>query len=338
MNAPQHEPFLCMAPLKGFTDCVFRTIYAAHFQGFDLALAPFIASKRDRILKKKYVKDVLPERNPRLPVVPQILSKDAGDFVHLANYLHELGYGTVNWNLGCPYPTVANKKRGAGMLPHTDMIHEFLDYALPRLDGALSIKTRLGWRTPDDLIRLIPILNQYPLAEVIVHPRTGIQRYEGDVNLEVFHRCAGMLRHEIVYNGDIRTLDDYRRLARRFPAVQRWMIGRGCLADPFLPQAIKTGQKGVADRIRRMRDFHAALFAAYQRTLEGPGHVMNKMKGLWCYFSQPFEDCAKNVKKIKRARQPEHYLELANRFFDAEAERFRTFEKNAEFKDGGLSG
>ena len=157
------EPLkLYMAPLRGITDHLFRTLYTEHFGGFDLAVAPFISSKRDKVIKPKHIRDVLPENNPRLPVIPQVLSKSAQEFSFLANHLYALGYETINWNLGCPFPRVTKKMRGSGMLPHTERVRDFLDNAIPNLKGDLSIKTRLGWYSTDDIFRLIPILNAYP--------------------------------------------------------------------------------------------------------------------------------------------------------------------------------
>jgi tRNA-dihydrouridine synthase B len=310
---------LYMAPMKGFTDYLFRSVFADHFGGFDLAVAPFIASKQDYHIKRKYVKDVLPENNTRMPVVPQILSKTAPDFIVLANYLYDLGYDTVNWNLGCPYPTVAKKQRGSGMLPYTDRIRTFLDRVIPEINGSLSIKVRLGWKENADIFRLLPFIDQYPLSEIIIHPRTGLQRFEGPVDLDAFEDCLAAIRHPVVYNGDIRTVDDFSRLARRFNRVHAWMIGRWCLADPFLPGRIKAGADDIPDKIYRMQRFHEALFEAYSDALDGPSHLLNKMKGLWRYFSLPFEDCGKTVKKIVKTRRPEQYLERVNVFFETEA-------------------
>jgi len=308
-----------MAPMKGFTDHLFRKIFSDHFGGFDLAVAPFISSKRDNKFKRKYVKDVLPENNTRLPVVPQILSKTAEDFAALANYLYDLGYETANWNLGCPYPMVAKKRRGAGMLPHTEMIQAFLDQAIPLLKGTISIKIRLGWRSADDVFRLIPILNRYPLEELIIHPRTGIQRYDGAVDLEAFEQSVSMINHPVVYNGDIKTFEDFTRLSRRFGNVNRWMIGRWCLANPFLPLTIKTGNDDIPDKIEKMKQFHQDLFEDYSMALEGPSHLLNKMKGLWRYFSLLFIDCDKSIKKIRKSRRPDQYLAQVNLFFETDA-------------------
>ncbi len=276
--------------------------------------------KQDHRIKRKYVKDVLPENNTRMPVIPQILSKNPADFIVLANYLYDLGYDTVNWNLGCPYPMVANKKRGSGLLPYTDRIQAFLDRVIHEIHGSLSIKVRLGWKDNTDIFRLLPVIDQYPLSEIIIHPRTGLQRYEGSVDLDTFEGCLAEIRQPVVYNGDIRTVDDFRRLSRRFDRVHAWMIGRWCLADPFLPGCIKTGIDDIPDKIYRMQRFHEALFEAYSRVLDGPSHVLNKMKGFWRYFSLPFEDCKKSMKKITKTRRPDQYLERVNLFFESEAQ------------------
>ena len=321
------DPILYMAPLKGFTDWMFRKAFAEHFGGFDLAVAPFIASKSDCKIKRKFVRDVLPEHNESLPVVPQILGKSGEDFAFLADYLYDLGYETVNWNLGCPYAMVAKKMRGSGMLPHPEMIDIFLDTALRRMKPKLSIKIRLGYKSPDEIFRLVPILNRYPLEELIVHPRTGVQYYDGEVDLEAFEKLLERIDHRIVYNGDIKTPEHFRRLSERFEKVERWMIGRWCIADPFLPSAIKDPTESVGDKVRRIKGFHEALFYEYQAVLDGPSHLLNKMKGLWRYLSLPFEDFKKSMKNIKKATRPEQYLELVNRFFDTEAKP-RSFNGN----------
>ncbi len=313
------SPALYLAPIRGITDHVFRSLLAEHFGGFDLAVAPFIASKQDNVFKARYVKDVLPENNRWMPVVPQILSKSAVDFTLLANYLFALGYDTVNWNLGCPYPTVANKQRGSGMLPHTDRIRAFLDHACAGLRGRMSIKLRLGWQSNDDIFVLLPLFNQYPLASVIIHPRTGVQRYGGRVDLDAFGRCLAICAHPVVYNGDICTPSDFAMLASRFKEISGWMIGRGAVADPFLASAIKGGRYPETGTLERMRRFHDHLFDAYAALLGGPAHVMDRMKGFWRYFSMSFKDCEKAMKTIRKARGPHQYQAAVARFFDTDA-------------------
>ncbi|MCP4023705.1 MAG: hypothetical protein GY729_17805 [Desulfobacteraceae bacterium] len=124
---------IILAPLQGFTDVTFRNVFCDHFKGFDIAIAPFISTMGQQRLKPSRIKDVLPEQNKKLPVIPQILGNVAADFIFLANYLYDMGHKKVNWNLGCPYPMVANKQRGSGMLPYTDRIQTFLDRVIPEI-------------------------------------------------------------------------------------------------------------------------------------------------------------------------------------------------------------
>jgi tRNA-dihydrouridine synthase len=160
MNAPSSEkcaPILYMGPIRGGTDHIYRNAFARHFSGFDLAVAPFINCINANKITRKYVHGLLPENNTGIKVIPQILSKSAEGFLHLANYLTDLGYDTINWNLGCPFPQVANKHRGSGLLPFPDKIREFLDAVVPSMQGRLSIKTRLGREHSNEILALLPI-------------------------------------------------------------------------------------------------------------------------------------------------------------------------------------
>lgn len=320
VNRPKHKRSLTlyMGPLKGFTDHIFRNTFGEYFSGFDLAIAPFVVDAAGKKIGPKNIKGLRPVENSAMPVIPQIMSNSADRFVRLANYLFDLGYETVNWNLGCPFPMVVKKKRGAGLLPHTEAIARFLDDAVPALKGRLSIKTRLGLNTKDDIFKLIPVLNRYPLDEIIIHPRTGRQRYEGAVDLEAFDRCLAELKHPLVYNGDIRSVAGFKRLCDRFPTLSRWMIGRWTLVNPFLAIMIKKGQKAPADRLDIMKRFHDDLFGRYKQILFGPSHIVNKMKGYWQYFSRPYDRHQNPMKKIKKAKTPEQYFDYVVRFFEKE--------------------
>lgn len=179
-------PFLYLAPIRGITDAPFRSIFHRHFPFFDAAIAPFTNPQRYANLKDKFLVDILPENNRELPVIPQLIYNNAEDFLHLAKRLEDTGYDHINWNLGCPAPTVANKRRGSGLLPHRETILHILDSIVPALKAKISIKARLGFQDGGDFATLLPDLEQYPLKEIIIHPRTGKQLYRGTVDLNGF--------------------------------------------------------------------------------------------------------------------------------------------------------
>lgn len=306
-------PLLHLAPLRGITEAPFRSLFARFFPGFDSALAPFISTYQGNRIKTSHLADLLPENNMELPVVPQILSKNPDNFMSVARILLDLGYDRVNWNLGCPWPMVANKGRGSGLLPFPERVDAFLDKA-HQLPLTITIKTRLGRRQADEIFKLLPIFNRYPLGEIIIHPRTGVQMYGGTVDLDTFERCLALCRHPVVYNGDLTTPADLSRLASRFPSVSAWMIGRGALADPFLPAAIK-GLPRPARPLEQLRAFHDELFALFSATQAGPGHLLGRLKGVWLYLAPSFADGRKLLKKIQKIRRIDSYTQLIDEIF-----------------------
>lgn len=306
-----------LAPIQGITDRIYRNLYPVYFKGVDAAIAPFISSVRKINPDKRMLKDVFPVQYTGLPTIPQIMSSNPDDFIRLANHLYDIGYGTVNWNLGCPFRMVVKKGRGSGMLCYPDRIDAFLEKAMPAMKPALSIKLRLGTKHPDDILRLIPIFNRFELEELIIHPRTGEQMYDGAVDLDTFGQCLHLAKHRVVYNGDIDSAGKLEMLAGRFGSINRWMIGRGILENPFLPEEIKYHtEKPYAEKIRILRAFHDQLFAEYAARLSGPSHLLNKMKEIWAYMGGFLENGNKIQKKIRKMHSTENYTDVVSRIFD----------------------
>ncbi len=307
---------LILAPLRGLTDSVFRSVYAAHFGGLDGAVAPFVAATgakaSDRLLA-----DLKPERNQGLPVEPQILGNDPKTFLDTALRLARLGYGSVNWNLGCPFPMVARKMRGSGLLNHPGRIEAFLDQVMPALSLRLSVKMRLGRHDSDEIFTLLPIFDRYPLDAIVIHPRTGVQMYAGGVDLETFGRCLEATRHRVVYNGDIRTPEDLACIAERFHRVEDFMIGRGVLVDSFLPSRIR-GRSLPADPAGRLMCFYDELLGAYSQRLSGPGHLVDRMKGFWRYLAYSFANAERVWRRMRRVRDLAAYRDAAQTVFKTE--------------------
>lgn len=313
------ETVLCLAPMRGLTDYIYRNTFIRHFKGIDIAVAPFVTTFSARRVKPSHLKDVWPENNTDLVLIPQILSNSSPDFIALARTLFDMGYPTVNWNLGCPFPKVAKKMRGSGLLPYPDKIDAFLDKVITAIPGRLSIKTRIGRNSSGELEALIQVFNAYPLSELIVHPRTGIQMYDGVVDLNAFEYCLENANHRLVYNGDINDRISFERLQQRYPSVRAWMIGRGILADPFLAEEIKNKRLDHRDKLWRFKAFHDDLYQNYAQVLCGPGHLVDRMKGFWRYFSTSFDDGHAVLKKVRKINRVDHYTDFIESFFEQSA-------------------
>ena len=305
-----------LAPVQGITDRIYRNLFPLYFKGVDMAIAPFISSSKKMKPVNNLLREFYPDKNTGIPTIPQIMSSKPEDFTKLANALYDIGYGTVNWNLGCPFPMVVKKGRGAGMLCYPDRIESFLEKTMPAIKPKLSIKLRIGLKYPDEVLQLIPIFNQYPLEELIIHPRTGVQMYEGEVDLDMFEQCLGLSNHRVVYNGDIDSFEKYEMLSFRFGSIKRWMIGRGLIGNPFLAEKIKFNtEKPYNEKIKIMRAFHDNLFTEYLKILPGPAHITNKMKEIWTYMAGFFENGEKIRKKINKTHHRDNYIDIVNKVF-----------------------
>nr|WP_320190944.1 tRNA-dihydrouridine synthase family protein [uncultured Desulfobacter sp.] len=313
-------PCLILAPLQGVTDVVFRQTYVQHFTGIDQAMAPFISTMSSRRLKPSRLKDVDPELNKALPVVPQILGNQPDDFIYLGDYLFDMGYAQVNWNLGCPHSKIAKKMRGSGLLSHPDKIDAFLARVIPAMKPALSVKIRLGRKSKEEIRDLIEMFNRHKLDEIILHPRTGEQMYTGLADVDAFERAMNNCIHPMVYNGDIVDTVSWERIRLRFPGISRFMIGRGILSNPFLPEQIKgvnIDSQNTEPQVReRLKNFHADLFNRYKQVFSGPGHLIGRMKGFWGYLGPSFENSKKPLKKLLKSNSEQDYLDRVCEFWE----------------------
>lgn len=306
-----------LAPIQGVTDYPFRNAFQKYFGSVDFMYSPYLRLDKDLQLKKSRIKDVLPENNIGVNLIPQIMTNSSEGFLYLSDFLIDQGYSEVNWNLGCPFPMVTNRKLGSGFLPFYDEIDQLLNEALPKTKLKLSIKMRMGLEDENEIFRVLPVLDKYPISEIIIHPRTGKQMYKGEINLQIFDECLALTNHKICYNGDINTLQDFENLKQKYTSVNTWMIGRGAVVNPFLFSQIK-GDKLPENRIDQFSKFHDELFSTYQDLLSGQSHVLNKMRVFWEYFALSFSNDHKSYKKIKKATSIEKYQHAVEQMYKDE--------------------
>jgi tRNA-dihydrouridine synthase len=308
------NPTLILAPMRGITTMHYRQAFVRHFQGLDIEMAPFIPTVGAERINPKLLKDVLPENQSGLPMIPQVIGNNADDFVQMNIALHDLGYDEVNWNLGCPHKPIRKKRRGSGLLPYTDTVDTILDQVCERSPVKISVKVRLGVSDKSELMKLIPVLNKYPLSEVIVHPRTAEQMYDGTVDLDAFEEAFQALEHTVCYNGDINDLAFFQSLEKRFPTIGRFMLGRGLLANPFLCEQIKNRKSNVENAIPRIAAFHDDLVSNYETVLHGDHPVLGKMKEFWTYQAEHLSNGHKMFKKLKKTQHLGNYKDIVSEF------------------------
>lgn len=300
------------APLEGLTDYTFRQVHHKYFPGADRYYSPFLATTQNRVFSPKEFKESIPEHNEGIPLVPQLLGKNAEDFLWTAGILRDMGYEEVNLNLGCPSGTVVAKGKGSGMLSDVQALDAFLDEVFSGLDMKLSVKTRLGIEEPDEFGPILEIYNKYPIAELTIHPRTRRQMYKGKVYADHFARALGVSKNPVCYNGDITTVELGRKAEADFPGVTALMMGRGLVADPALIRKLQGGPGATA---AELKGFFSELFELYAECFGSAKNALSRMKGIWFYTIHLLDDDKKYAKRIAKAAQPSDYLALMQTVF-----------------------
>lgn len=297
----QHK--LISSPLQGYTDFHFRNAFQRFFDGIDIFYAPYIRFNGKLMIKPIYERDLKPKNNTKLHVIPQVMTCNANEFIFAANYVRSLGYNELNWNLGCPYPMVTNKGMGSGLIKNPDKIDRILDEVHTQTDIIVSMKMRMGYEHSAEILEVFPVLEKYPIKSIGIHARIGAQLYNGGVDLDGFQRCIDHCDQKLYYNGDITSVEIFQELASRFPSIDHWMLGRGLIADPFLPDMIKSGSHDYPEnKIEVFSKYLDTLFTAAEKKLTGEKAVIRKMLSYWEYFSTMFENPTKVVKKIKKSK------------------------------------
>ncbi len=331
-----------LAPMEGITTYIYRNAYARCFGQIDKYFTPFIASKN---MNSREVRDILPENNRGIELVPQILTNRANEFLSIAEKIASYGYQTVNLNLGCPSGTVTAKKRGAGFLSVPQELDCFLYEIYEKCPLKISIKTRIGVSNPEEWDSLLEIFAKYPVEELIIHTRLQQEFYKGRPHPEAYakaaarfssaalHRgiqqdsvenCLSDTAISLCYNGDIVSAGSQEHLLSELEdcgcdTVNAIMIGRGVIRNPGLVQQLRAQDHEAHNPALNTKqiwiDFHNEILENYKHIMSGDLPVLFKMKDLWTHMSQSFTDSGKYLKKIRKANRIQEYETVVNALF-----------------------
>lgn len=301
------------APMEGVTGALFRQVHHRYFPGVDKYYTPFLSPSQDHVFSRRERREIEPGRNEGLNVVPQLLTRRAEDFLWAAEELFQRGYREVNLNLGCPSGTVTAKGKGAGFLGRRAELEEFLDTVFARAGGPISVKTRLGVQDPEEFWALLELYNRYPIVELTIHPRVQKDLYRHPVRREELGRMLVESRNPVCYNGDIVTQRDLEELEGTWKGFEAVMIGRGLIADPAM---VSCRQGGPALDRERLGRFLEELYQGYTEEYGGARNAMFRMKELWPYLLCRFQGAEGYGKKLRKARTPGEYEDVARRILD----------------------
>lgn len=296
------------APLQGYTTGIYRKAHAEIFGGVDAYYAPFLRIENGRP-REKDLRDIDDDHDLTADArtVPQIIANSVNEFKTLADAIMQKGFTEIDFNMGCPFPMQVSRHRGAGLLSDTQTVKSIMD-EIARFTAKnsikFSVKMRLGQDSPDEAFALLPILNDAPLAHITLHPRLGRQQYKGAIDYTSFVRFYDECRHPLVYNGDITSVSQMRKMESGYPKLAGIMIGRGMLARPSLAAEYKAATEANAagisekDLLRKILEMHSRLYEHARSTYQGDSQILSHIKSFWEYLEPSIPK--KAFKKIKK--------------------------------------
>lgn len=273
------------APLQGYTEAAYRNAHTNTFGGITTYYTPFVRLERGAF-RNRDMRDIEPEKNSTPHLIPQLIGADLDKAETILSLFIKRGYNEVDINMGCPFPILAKRHNGSGILPYPKEVEKLLEIVCKHPEISFSVKMRLGWEKADECLRLIPILNELPLKHIAMHPRLGKQQYKGDVDMEGFEIFAEACHHPMIYNGDIKSVEEIEQVQTRFPHLSGIMIGRGLLMNPALALEYKERRILSCEEMKeKLHKMHDQVYACYEEQIQGgDAQLLNKMKSFWEYL------------------------------------------------------
>ena len=293
------------APMEGLTDSVYRRLHHKYFGGTDKYYMPFLSPTVHRSLTAREARELPMADSENFAAVPQLLTKNAEDFLWAAAQCRDRGYQEVNLNLGCPSGTVFSKGKGSGMLRSPEALDRFLEEIFSAAPLPISLKTRLGVESAEEFPRLLEIYNRYPVKELILHPRVRNAFYAGEVRMDAFAYALENSRNPLCFNGNLCSKADIAAFSARFPTVSAVMLGRGLIGDPGMLCPEGTAPSTLEAFSDELLDTYTSLFG-------GPRNAMFRLKENWRYLLCLFENTEKLGKRLRKTTDVAEYRSLTH--------------------------
>ncbi len=300
---------LSLAPIQSYTTAFYRYAHHLTFNTFDKYYTPFFENNKQNGWLPALLPELDKKLNSQTNLIPQVITNNSVFLICSAEKFAGMGYTKINLNMGCPFPMMVRRQKGAGLMAEPKLLENILtDFYDQMPEAKLSVKIRLGINEPDEWKNIIPILNDFPVTEVIVHPRTAKQKYDGKVNWTEFEKITSVCKHPVTGNGDINSKEDFLELKSRFPDVFSWMTGRGALIDPFLPGEIKGTNYSTQQKKELFRMFHDTYFEIIKQHFPVWNHAFNHIRTFWYYPLQSVKNGQRHYKTLKKFMPENEYL------------------------------
>jgi len=323
------EPLLALAPMQDITDLPFWRLLAK-YGGPDVYFTEYFRVHATSNLQREILRSVT-ENPTGKPVIAQMIGNDIEALTRTARELQRCPIAGVDLNLGCPAPIVYRKCAGGGLLREPERVDRILDALRASVHLKFTVKTRLGFETPECFDHFLAIFQKHSPDLLTVHGRTVKQMYGPAVDYERIARSVAAMNCPVLANGNVDSVETAHTVLR-LTGARGLMIGRGAIRNPWIFEQIRQSSRGLPVFSPGGRDLlayvHDLFEAVKPANLRIEAHVQ-KMKKYMNYLAVGIDPAGQFLYQIRRVTTDTGFFRACERFLDHDGPAFPRQEKSA---------
>jgi tRNA-dihydrouridine synthase B len=308
------SPFLALAPMQDVTDGAFWKLMH-RYGGADVYWTEYFrvhAVSRP----EKWIVESIEQNVTGKPVIAQMIGNDIPSLVRTAKELQQLPVAAIDLNLGCPAPIVYRKCAGGGLLREPQRIDSILGALREAVSIKFTVKTRVGFASPDEFDTLLPIFTKHSIDLLTVHARTVAQMYRLPVHYDLIRHAAEALNCPVCANGHVYSAEQAFEILAQTNA-RGLMIGRGVIRSPWLFNQVRQRLRGETPTTptgREVLDYITALWES-QASFDAPERAQcERMKKFMNYIGEGI--AAQFLHEIRRTETQVEFFRICREFLD----------------------
>ena len=302
--------------MQDVTDLAFMRVMD-HFGGPDIYVTEYFRVHADSRLEPKILRSITENPSGR-PVFAQLIGQDIPALVRTARELEEYPVAGIDLNLGCPAPIVCRKDAGGGLLRNPAKITGILAALRETVQGRLTVKTRVGYESPDEFDELLEVFAGSGIDALTIHGRTVRERYQTPVHPECVQKAVQALTIPVLANGNVVNVTTGQAYLSRTGAAGL-MVGRGAIRNPLIFRQLVAAWEDSPPVPLRHHDLLEYIELLYRETSAShrnhdPDKQVQKMKRYLVYIAQGLEDAFEY--RVRRVRSESEFFAVCREYLD----------------------
>jgi tRNA-dihydrouridine synthase len=310
------SPVLSLAPMQDITDLPFWRLMSK-YGGADLYFTEFFRVTPHYVPEKNILRSILENPTGR-PAVAQIIGNDLEAMARTAKALEKHPVAAIDLNLGCPAPVVYRKCAGGGLLRDLPRVDALLAALRDAVDGAFTVKTRIGFESPGEFDALLEVFAKHRLDLLTVHGRTVAEKYGPHVHLDRIAQAVRFLPFPVQANGNVISAASAVEILAQTGAAGL-MIGRGAIRNPWIFSQIRdrlAGHEVSLPTGRQVLDYISDLYDAACSPGVPEKAQVQKMKKYMNFLGEGLDGSAAFLHDIRRCATRDEFFSICSRHLD----------------------